>query len=189
METAPPHSPHDGPTVPSAPGDLAFVLKRNIEMLRRRREDEARAASLSDRVADRITRFTGSIPFVLLHLLMFGAWIAVNLWGPREVRFDPSFVVLAMAASVEAIVLSTFVLISQNRMAEAESRRSELDLQINLLAEHEVTRLIGLTTRIADHLGVPADDPELGELKRDVAPNAVLDQIVTSEQTTKGPNG
>jgi uncharacterized membrane protein len=178
----------DGPstTVPSHPGDLAFVLRRNIELLRARREAEAKRASLSDKVAQRITDFTGSMLFVALHLVLFGGWIGVNLAGPEAWRFDPTFVALAMVASVEAIFLSTFVLISQNRLAAQQDRRSELDLQINLLAEHEVTRLIDLTGRIAEKLGVQAEDPELSELKRDVAPDAVLDRLATAEETNKG---
>jgi len=92
--------------------------------------------------------------------------------------WDPSFVVLAMIASVEAIFLSTFVLISQNRMAAAADKRADLDLQISLLAEHEVTRLAALVGAIADHLGVRTDvDAELDEITQDVAPDAVLDEI------------
>jgi uncharacterized membrane protein len=102
---------------------------------------------------------------------------------PGVEPFDRTFVILATAASVEAIFLSTFVLISQNRASHAADRRAALDLQINLLTEHEVTRLIALTTAIADKLGVhEAQAPDLAELKRDVAPEAVLD---TLEQQSK----
>ena len=88
-----------------------------------------------------------------------------------------------MAASVEAIFLSTFILISQNRISAAESRRAELDLQINLLAEHEITRLIDLASRIAERVGVPgSDDPELSELRRDVEPGAVLETLGEPDQ-------
>ena len=169
-------APDIGPTV-AASQDLASVLRRNIEMLRERRKREAESASLSDRVAHRITSFTGSMTFVVIHLILFGAWILINLRTiPFIPPFDPTFVGLAMVASVEAIFLSTFVLISQNRMNEAENRRSELDLQINLLAEHEITKLIQLVTRIADRMDVPVD-PGVEELKRNVAPEAVLDRI------------
>jgi uncharacterized membrane protein len=97
---------------------------------------------------------------------------------PGAPKFDPTFVILATAASVEAIFLSTFVLISQNRSSAAADRRADLDLQINLLAEHEVTRLIALTSAIAQKLGVEEEpDSELAELKRDVAPEAVLDTL------------
>lgn len=166
-----------GQPTTAAPQDLASVLRRNIEMLRERRKKEAKGAAFSDRLAGSITAFTGSMPFVVLHLVLFGSWIIINLgWISGIEPFDPSFVVLAMVASVEAIFLSTFVLISQNRITAAETRRAELDLQINLLAEHEITRLIQLTTRIAAHIGVPSD-PSIDELKRDVAPEAVLDRI------------
>jgi uncharacterized membrane protein len=102
---------------------------------------------------------------------------------PAVPAWDPSFVVLAMIASVDAIFLSTFVLISQNRMAASADRRADLDLQINLLAEHEVTKLIALVSRIASRLDVPdAGDAELEELKRSVAPEAVLDKIEDRQQ-------
>ena len=121
---------------------MARVVERNIEALiaRRRREDQKR--SLQERIADRITRFTGSMTFVYIHLVIFAVWILVNLgWAP-QLQFDPTLVILAMFASVEAIFLSTFVLITQNRMAAQADLRADLDLQISLLAEHEVTRLI-----------------------------------------------
>jgi uncharacterized membrane protein len=92
-------------------------------------------------------------------------------------QFDPSFVILAMVTSVEAIFLSTFILISQNRMAAAADKRADLDLQINLLSEHEVTKLIALVSLIADRMGIRTEvDREVDELKQDVAPEAVLDE-------------
>jgi uncharacterized membrane protein len=109
-------------------------------LLARRRQEE-KTKSVQDRIADAISHFTGSMPFVYLHLFVFGVWIIVNLgWTPLP-QFDPTFVILAMVASVEAIFLSTFVLITQNRMAAQADRRADLDLHISLLAEHEVTQL------------------------------------------------
>lgn len=134
-------------------------------------------------MAERITRFTGSMRFVYLHLALFGFWIVTNLgWVPGIRPWDPSFVVLAMIASVEAIFLSTFVLISQNRMQAAADKRADLDLQISLLSEHEVTKLVAITSAIAEHLGLrEGRDSEVEELKRNVAPEAVLDAIETRE--------
>jgi uncharacterized membrane protein len=126
-----------------------------------------------------MTRFTGSMRFVYLHLAIFGGWIVANLgWIPGVPAWDPSFVVLAMAASVEAIFLSTFVLISQNRMSAAADKRADLDLQINLLAEHEVTKLVAMVSTIAAQTGLRTEaDGEVPELKQDVAPEAVLDEL------------
>jgi uncharacterized membrane protein len=83
-----------------------------------------------------------------------------------------------MFASVEAIFLSTFVLINQNRMAAADDKRAELDLQISLLAEHEITRLITMVKALCENAGIePPKADELAELQRDVAPEKVLDRI------------
>jgi uncharacterized membrane protein len=122
--------------------------------------------------------------FVYIHLAFYGAWILVNLGLIRGVpKFDPSFVVLAMEASVEAIFLSTFVLISQNRMAAAADKRADLDLQISLLTEHELTKLSELVVQIAKRLEIQTDaDPELQEVQQDVAPEAVLDEIEAQQQ-------
>jgi uncharacterized membrane protein len=173
-----------GPTVPPPqPGSLNTTLTRNIEALQERRKAESASASIQDKIADAITRFTGSLKFVFLHLAVFGFWIVANLgWVPGVPQWDGSFVVLAMIASVEAIFLSTFVLISQNRMATLAEKRAELDLQISLLAEHEVTKVVAMVAAIADHLNVPHDAAgEIEELKRNVAPEAVLDAIDSSE--------
>ena len=161
------------------------VLARNINtLLAARRESERRRAG-QDRLADAITRFTGSMPFVLLHALLFGGWIVWNMgWIRGLPAFDPTFVILAMAASVEAIFLSTFVLISQNRMQAAAEKRAELDLQISLLAEHEVTKLMELLDRVARKLGVPVDDAEIAEVERDVDPGAVLEALEEESAAT-----
>lgn len=165
---------------------LAGVVHRNIRALVEREREQERGRSLQDRIADGITRFAGSMRFVYLHLLLYGGWIVINLdWLPIE-PFDPTFVVLAMVASVEAIFISTFVLISQNRMAALADRRADLDLQISLLAEHEISRVIAVVRSIAKRMGIEeADDPELKELARDVEPQRVMDRI--SEEKAGAP--
>jgi uncharacterized membrane protein len=174
------NSRHNNPTYSPPPAEgLAPVLDRNIEALRERHKREERHASWHERLADAITGFTGSMLFVYIHLVAFGFWIVANLhWLPLIPAWDDSFVVLAMVASVEAIFLSTFVLISQNRMAVAADKRADLDLQISLLTEHEVTKLATLVSDIARKLNVSTPvEGELKEVERDVAPEAVLDAI------------
>jgi uncharacterized membrane protein len=174
--------PRDSPTRPAAPA-LSPVLARNIDAIVQRRKRDARAASLEERMAAAISTFAGSMPFVYIHLAVFGGWILINTGVLPVVQpWDPSLVILAMAASVEAIFLSTFVLINQNRMAAEDNNRADLDLQINLLNEHETTRLITMVEAVARHLGVQTEaDKEIAELKRDVAPEAVLDKIEDAE--------
>lgn len=162
---------------------LNSALRRNIDALRRRREEQERRAALDEKLAREITRFVGSMRFVYVHALVYGAWIVANLgWIPAVRPWDPSFVVLAMIASVEAIFLSTFILITQNRMAAAADRRAELDLQVSLLAEAEITKLVELVSMIAERMELPAhEEPEIEEMKQRVAPEAVLDAIEETE--------
>jgi uncharacterized membrane protein len=164
---------------PPAPEQFSRVLARNIDGLLASRREEERRRSSQERISDAITHFTGSLRFVYIHAVLFGGWIVWNLgWIPGLPAFDPSFVVLAMTASVEAIFLSTFVLISQNRMQALADRRAELDLHISLLAEHEVTQLMTLLDAVARHLGVEhSATPEIEEVKQDVDPRAVLHAI------------
>jgi uncharacterized membrane protein len=157
---------------------MSSALRENIETLSAREREAAASAPLSQRIADRITKFTGSMTFVLIHLALFSFWILANTVGlPGVPKFDESLVVLAMEASVEAIFLSTFVLISQNRMAERQNRSADLDLHINLLAEHELTRVAVLLERIAHKLDVSVDDLGLAEVKVDVEAEEVLDAL------------
>jgi uncharacterized membrane protein len=173
-----------GPTIPPpAPDSLKSSLQRNIDALRERRVQENELAPLQARVAQRITRFSGSMCFVYLHALLYGGWLLLNLGVVPGVRaWDPTFVTLAMIASVEAIFLSTFILISQNRMTESADRRAELDLQVSLLAEQEITKLVQLVSKMSASMGIPdSAEPEVEEMKRGVAPEAVLDAIEQTE--------
>ncbi|HXD02835.1 MAG TPA: DUF1003 domain-containing protein, partial [Novosphingobium sp.] len=117
-----------------------------------------------------------------VHAVAFSLWVAVNeRLVPGVTPFDPSLVMLATMASVEAIFLSTFVLIAQNRMAAAADRRADLDLHISLLAEAELTRLTDLTLRIAEKVGVDAPEPEIREVAELVDPGVVLDELERRE--------
>ncbi|MBP0496527.1 DUF1003 domain-containing protein [Roseomonas sp. SG15] len=157
-----------------------------MQALEDRRRAEVAAATPQERIAETITRFTGSMTFVYIHLAVYGAWILTNLGLISFIpKFDESFVILAMEASVEAIFLSTFVLISQNRMAAAADKRADLDLQISLLAEHELTKLSELVVAIAERMDIRASaDPELQEVQKDIAPEAVLDEIAAQQEKT-----
>jgi len=162
---------------------LSNTLRQNIETLRERRRRERESASFEQKLAQRITDFAGSMRFVYLHVALYGFWIVANLgWIPGLKPWDPSFVVLAMIASVEAIFLSTFILITQNRMSIADDRRAELDLQVSLLAEQEITKVVQLVAEISRRLGVEdADGPDVEEMKQLVAPGEVLDAIEEGE--------
>jgi uncharacterized membrane protein len=160
------------------------VVERNIEALLAHREEEEAAFSWQERLAANIAEFAGSMMFVWLHLVAYAGWVLVNLGVvPGLAPFDPTFVVLAMIASVEAIFLSTFILITQNRMQAQADRRADLNLQISLLSEHEITRLIKMVAEIGDRMNISAARAsELSELKNDVKPEKVLDALERRER-------
>jgi uncharacterized membrane protein len=174
----------DASTQTAAHPAFTDVLARNIRTLVEIRQKAEQRKGIQERVADAITTFTGSMLFVYIHLAWIGSWVVVNLGWLGIPPFDPyPFGLLTMIGSLEAIFLSTFVLISQNRMAAAADRRAELDLQINLLAEHEVTQTIKLLDAIAQHLGVPVSgDQEIEEAKGDIDPATVIEAIEVHEE-------
>jgi uncharacterized membrane protein len=191
-EQSAPQRDWDADAEPSAPG-LNWVLERNIEALMERRREEAAAATRHERFATAITRFTGSMVFVYVHLAIFGFWIGANIWGlPGIRRFDPSLTYLATTASLEAIFLATFVLITQNRMSAAADRRADLHVQMTLLVEHELTRLMAIVSAVAQKLDVTTSvDSEVEELKQDVTAEAVLDKLQSAEnaENSSKPQG
>jgi uncharacterized membrane protein len=166
---------------------LAGVVHRNIESLVEMRDAEEQKKSLQEKIADLLTKFSGSMVFVYVHALWFGFWIALNMGLLGSKPFDPfPFSLLTLVVSLEAIFLSTFVLISQNHAGRVAEKRAQLDLQINLLAEHEITRLLTLMDAVADHLGIDvAEKSQVEELKKDVGPQEVLGEIETQENQKK----
>jgi uncharacterized membrane protein len=166
---------------------LAPIVERNINTILELRQEVERSRSFQERVADAITAWSGSMLFVYVHVLWFGAWIVINLHLTRVPAFDPyPFGLLTMIVSLEAIFLATFVLISQNRQATVDAQRNDLDLQVDLLAEYEVTRVLALVDAIADHLGLDVSkDPELDDLKQHTTPEALVQEMQQRQAAEK----
>jgi uncharacterized membrane protein len=153
--------------------------EENIRTIVRLEQEALEQRSISDRLADAIANFVGSIPFVVMHVLWFGIWVALNagIW-----RFDPyPFPLLCMLVSLEGVLLSTFVLIKQNRMSQRADQRNHLDLQINLLAEREVTKLLQMQRLICMRLGINEvqQDPEVAELSSETAVDNIARELDT----------
>ena len=142
------------------------LIAENIDTVVRLESAALRQRTAADRAADAIAAFVGSVGFVTIHVVGFAAWAAINLGLLRFVPpFDPyPFSLLSMIMSTEGVLLAAFVLIKQNRLGYLSDRRAHLDLQVNLLTEHEVTRLLQLTERIASRVGVPASERQSGAL-------------------------
>jgi len=158
---------------------LADVIEHNIQNLLRLRLQTAQKRTLQERIADVITTFSGRMLFVYIHMLWFGAWVLSNTGWLGLPRFDPfPYGLLTMIVSLEAIFLSTFVLISQNRLSEETDRRADLDLHIGLLTEHEVTRVLQMLDAIQHKLGITDDaDSDLAQLEMETKPEDVLAEI------------
>jgi uncharacterized membrane protein len=165
---------------------IAQIIERNVNALLKRKQLDKKRRSAVEKFGVVVTSFAGSMVSVVVHLILFGGWIAWNLgwlgWKP----FDHSFIIMATFAAVEAIFLTTFVLIGQKHMNAQADKWAELDLQVSLLTEHEVTRILTLVTAVAKKFDIEvAEDKELEELSKDIKPEKVLDTMEKAIQSTE----
>jgi uncharacterized membrane protein len=158
---------------------LSDVVERNIRTILRLRAQSALDRNLQERLADGITNFSGRLAFVYLHIGWFGAWLLANTGWFGFKPFDPyPYGLLTMIVSLEAIFLSTFVLISQNRLSAESDRRADLDLHVGLLTEAELTRVLRMLHAIHEKLGIECEDPaDLADLELRTEPEDVLAEI------------
>lgn len=165
---------NDRPVAPPlAQGNIDAICALEEQALSRR--------TLSDRMSDAIANFVGSIPFVVIHLIWFVIWVGINMgWLFGKLKFDPyPFALLCMLVSLEGVLLSTFVLIKQNRMSQRADQRAHLDLQINLLSEREVTKMLQLQRLICERLQIEEGvrDPEAVEMSSVTAVDNIARQL------------
>lgn len=140
-------------------------------------------ARWSDRMSDAISGFAGSLWFVLCHIALFTGWAAWNALAPSRLRFDPyPYGLLTFIVSLEGVLIATFVLIKQNRMAAQSDQRDHLNLQVDLLAEQEMTVVLRLLRRISDRLGVATDDADDRRTERLTEETNVYELMQTLEQ-------
>jgi uncharacterized membrane protein len=156
---------------PGADLERGPVLRENIRAIAELEQRALHQRGAADRLSDAISRSTGSAPFALFHLLWFGVWFLLNSdVVPGIEPFDPfPFSFLTLVVSLEAIFLSVFVLMSQNQLTRQSEKRAHLDLQVDMLAEQELTAILRMVQGLCDKLGVevPARDERLEELVRE----------------------
>jgi uncharacterized membrane protein len=145
-------------------------------------EDKAmRERTTAEKVSDAITAVTGSLPFLVLHVLGFALWITINLGAiPFATRFDPfPFGVLTLIVSTEGVFLAIFILISQNRMTRQAERRAHLNLQLSLLAEQELTVMLEMERKLCQHFGLQSEvrDEKAAQLTADTDIRDLTDQL------------
>jgi uncharacterized membrane protein len=158
------------------------LTEQNVEAVSKLEEAARAQRTSTDRLAEAIANFCGSMTFVWVHVAWFGGWILINLF-PGMPHIDPfPFTFLTLVVSLEAIFLSTFILISQNHDNRMSERRSHLDLQLNLLSEQENTKMIAMLQAIAAKVGVDLNqDPHLQALSQETEPERLVEQIEEHE--------
>jgi len=169
------------PTRPLRTGPSRFASGRRALQSLRARANTKRTRT--QKIADWLISALGSNVFLTANLLWFAGWAVINLgWIPGVAPFDPfPFTRLTMVVSLEAILLSILVLAAQNRTSHVDQLRQEIDLQINLIAEEELTKLLSLVARIAERQGIDVtNDRELREM---VSPTNVekIERVLESE--------
>lgn len=163
----------------SQPSRIEKLIHSNIEIVERVERRERQVRTGPEVFSDAIAGFCGSMTFVWLHVLWFAGWLAVNtLPGvPRNLQFDRApFGILTLVVSLEAIFLSTFILISQNRQQRTADLRNHMDLQINILAEQEVTKIIRMLKTIMEKQGIDVDEA-MEEMSEEVNTGELADEL------------
>jgi len=170
--------------------ELAAVLEKNIRTIMRIRQHSHQNLDVEQKISEKITGFTGHLRFLYIHIFLIGVYVLFNLGIFGIKAFDPyPFGLLVGILTVEVLFLSTFILISQNRQQKEADQRADLDLQMSLLNQYELTRALRMLDAIQDKLGIPNDDDiELRELEEDVSPEDVLIEMDLVRRREEQPN-
>ena len=180
---------HAAASSPSAKTSIEELTAKNVHIITGLEAEARRSRTSSDRFADKIAAFCGSMRFVWIHVAWYILWTTSNCL-PSLPHFDPfPFTLLTLVVSLEAIFLSTFIMISQTQETKLADRRNNLDLQINLLAEQENTKMLELLEAIARKLGVAkTTDPEVEVLRQAARPETLVEQIERASNTINSVN-
>jgi uncharacterized membrane protein len=156
------------------------VVLHNIRAICELEQKALDQRSVGERIGDAVSRHAGRVWFIVLHFIWFATWITLNAGlVPGTPQFDPyPFPFLTFAVSLEAIFLSLFILMSQNRAARQADQRAHLDLQINLLAELESTRMLEMIKALCQHHGLDAGlSPDVEQLAKPTEPMTLVSEL------------
>jgi uncharacterized membrane protein len=131
--------------------------------------DQLKDRSLVIKIADWLSSAFGSITFLVFNITSFAAWIGINTGQFKDIEiFDPfPFILLTMIVSLEAIFLSIIVLMSQNKQSQISTLREELDMQVNLISEQEITMMLKMIKKIAEKMDITINDQEFHDMTTD----------------------
>jgi uncharacterized membrane protein len=156
------------------------LKSRNVAAISEMEQDAIARRSTGERLGDVISQQAGRLWFVAAHVVWFTVWIVMNLGDlPGIPVFDPyPYQFLTLVVSLESIFLFLFILISQNRSNKQADSRSQLDLQINLLAEQESTKMLEMLQKLCEYHKLDvARDPEIENLKSPTKPDELLREL------------
>jgi uncharacterized membrane protein len=164
----------------------ASPAARNVEEIAALEREALKAASTGERLSVAVTNAVGTPVSALLHLIVFGAWMGWNGVAATHLRFDPfPFGLLTMAVSMEGVLLAVLILVTQNRMSTQTDRRDQLNLQVDLLAEQEMTMVLRLLHRISERLGMGHDAAEQDEARRLMERTNIYELMNTLEKKSE----
>lgn len=164
-------------------------VQEHIDLIARHEQEFLAKRTHTEKLGDRMAAFIGSLTYVGLHVVIFGAWI---LWNTLPIaglpHFDPApFPLLDVVFAFEAILVASFILMRQSRMSRRSEERDQLMLQILLLSEREITTVLGMERRIAEHIGLDeiAQDQKISELSQQTSIDEVAQIIQETLPTEK----
>ena len=148
-------------------------VHEHVELIAKHEQEFLARRTRAERVGDTVAGYVGSLAFVLIHLVLFGGWVLLNVLPIPGIRhFDPPpFSLLGTLLAFEAILLGSFILMRQSRMSRRSDERDHLMLQILLLTEKEITAVLGMDRQIAERMGLQkvAKDKTIQELSQDTS--------------------
>ncbi|HEV8601331.1 MAG TPA: DUF1003 domain-containing protein [Patescibacteria group bacterium] len=153
--------------LPFFEGSAAEEVKKRKQLLRSFKAKADAKRTTAEKLADWMTETFGTFTFLVLNLIFFAVWLLINTgFLPGMAIFDPyPFNMLTSLVSLEAIILAVFVLISQNRAQRIDDLREEVDLQVNVIAENEITKIMNMLYLLLEKNGIDlSQDPELKKM-------------------------
>ena len=151
-------------------------VQKNIKSILKLEKEAVKNLSTAEHLADKVTSFAGSTPFIILHILWFGGWLLINTGVISAIPpFDHfPFNFLTLMVSLEAIFLTLLVLMRQNQMTKEADKRANLDLQINMLDEQETTMILRMVQKIATHLGL---EDEMSNSRKELSEDTDINKV------------
>lgn len=158
-------------------------IQQHVDLIAKHEQEFLALRTPAQRISDSVASFTGSLPFVALHFLVFATWIALNTLTTPIRHFDaPPYSLLSTILAFEAILLASFILMRQTRMGRRADERDHLMLQILLLAEKEITAVVTMNRQIAGSMGLQkvTKDKDIEQLSQHTSIDDVAQSIKES---------